>query len=111
MSKTSSFNSPNSKFLEIFGFIRIDFMCFSNKGFLEIYSVFPKEKWVFFFADNSLQKYYDIYHDILQPVDHFLKQCCFIKLFFTVFSMFNVKGFLKSTEFEFQFALRIPVVS
>ena len=30
VSKTSTFNSPNSQYLKIFGFIRIDFMCFSN---------------------------------------------------------------------------------
>ena len=41
--KTSTFNSPNSQYLEIFGFILIDFMCFSDKGFLEIYSVFHKK--------------------------------------------------------------------
>ena len=47
------FNSPNSQYLEIFGFIRIDFMCFSDKGFLEIYTVFHKKWVVFFYADNS----------------------------------------------------------
>ena len=50
--KTSSFNSQNSQYLDIFGFIRIDFMCFSNKGFREIYSVIHK-KGRFYYADNS----------------------------------------------------------
>ena len=44
VSKTSSFDSLNSQYLEIFGSIQIDFMSFSNVVFLEIYSVFPKEK-------------------------------------------------------------------
>ena len=50
--KTTTFNFPNSQYLEIFGFIRIDFMCFSDKGFLELYSVFHKKIVVFFNADN-----------------------------------------------------------
>ena len=43
MFKTSNFNSPNTQYLETFEFIRIDFMFFSDKGFLEIYSVFQKK--------------------------------------------------------------------
>ena len=51
--KTSTFNSPNSQYLEIFRFIGIDFMCFSDQGFLEINSVFHEKIVVFFCADNS----------------------------------------------------------
>ena len=50
--ETSTFNYPNSKYLEIFTFIRIDFMCFSDKGLLEINSVFRQKIVVFFYADN-----------------------------------------------------------
>ena len=53
VSKTSTFDSPNSQYLEIFGFIRIAVMCFLNVVFLEIYSEFPKEKRVFLFGDYS----------------------------------------------------------
>ena len=53
VSKPSSFNFPNSQYLEIFGFNRIDFMCFGDRGILGIYSLFHKEVVVFFFADNS----------------------------------------------------------
>ena len=56
VSKTTTFDSLNSKHLEIFGFISIDFMCFSSVVFLEINFVFPKEKCVFFFASYSLRK-------------------------------------------------------
>ena len=56
--KISTFNSRNSLYLEIFGFIRINFMCFSNKAFLEIYSVFPKQMCVFFFCRLSTKKPY-----------------------------------------------------
>ena len=48
VSKDSTFDSLNSQCLEIFGFIKIDFMCFSNLVFLKIYSVFPQKKCVFF---------------------------------------------------------------
>ena len=34
----------------------------------------------------------------------------FSKIFFTVFSIFKVIVFQKSTEFELEFAMRIPVV-
>ena len=34
---------PKSQYLEIFGFIRIDFISFSDNGFLDIYSVFHKK--------------------------------------------------------------------
>ena len=44
VSKTSTLDSLNFHYLEIFEFIQIDFMCFSNVVFLEICSVFPKEK-------------------------------------------------------------------
>ena len=53
VSKTSTFDSVNSQYLKIFEFILVDFMYFSNVLFLEIYSVFPKEKCVFFFADYT----------------------------------------------------------
>ena len=33
------------------------------------------------------------------------------KIFFTVFSIFKVIVFQKSTEFELEFAMRIPVVN
>ena len=42
--------------------------------------------------------------------DKFLKQRCFIRLFFAVFSIFNVIGFYKSTKFDFEFTLLIPVI-
>ena len=58
VSKTSTFYSLNSQYLEIFGFIRIDFMFFSNKVFVEIYSVFPKQMCVFFFCRLSTKKIY-----------------------------------------------------
>ena len=41
--ENSTLKSEKFQYLEIFGFIRIDFMCFSDKGFLEIYSVFHKK--------------------------------------------------------------------
>ena len=41
--KTSICNSPNFQYLEIFEFIRIYYMCFSDKGLLEIYSVLHKK--------------------------------------------------------------------
>ena len=50
--KTCSFNFLNSQYLDIFGFIRFNFMCFSDTGFLEIYSVFHKKGVVFFYTDN-----------------------------------------------------------
>ena len=51
--KTSRVNSPNSQYLEIFEFIRIDFIYFSDKGFLEIDSVLNKKMIVFLYDDNS----------------------------------------------------------
>ena len=54
--KTSTFDSINSQYLEIFVFIRIDVMCFTEVVFLKIYSVFPEQKCVFFFADKSQKK-------------------------------------------------------
>ena len=52
-SKTSTFDSQTFQYLEIFGFIPIDFMCFSNVVFLEIYSVFCKQESVFLFLGLS----------------------------------------------------------
>ena len=53
VSKTGNFNFPNSQYLEIFVFIRIDFMYFSNKGFVGIHSVFHTQRFVLFLANNS----------------------------------------------------------
>ena len=64
VSKTSTFDSQYSQYLEIFGFIRIDFMSFSIVVFLEIYSVFPKTRCVFNFADYSLKKLLERYNDV-----------------------------------------------
>ena len=50
-------------------------MCFSNKGFLKIYSGFPKLRVVFFYADNSQKNYYDRYYDILHTIAPILRQC------------------------------------
>ena len=55
--------------------------------------------------------YNDRYYDMFHPVARTIRQCLFVKLFFTVFSMFTIIGFYKSTEFEFEFAQRIPSVS
>ena len=55
--ETSTFNYPNSQYLEIFTFIRIDFIGFSDKGLLEINSVFRKKMVVFFYADNWKKSY------------------------------------------------------
>ena len=41
--KTSTFSSSDSQYLEIFGYIRIDFVCFSDNGFLKNYSAFHKK--------------------------------------------------------------------
>ena len=46
VSKKSTFDSPDFQYLEIFGLIRIDFMTFTNNGFVGIYSVFHKQKFV-----------------------------------------------------------------
>ena len=51
VSKISTFDSLNFRYFEKLGFIRTDFMCFSNVVVLEIYSVFPKQKCVFCFVD------------------------------------------------------------
>ena len=56
VSKISTFDSLNPQYFEIFGFNLIDFVCFSNVVFLEIYSIFPKEKRVFFFQIIHLDK-------------------------------------------------------
>ena len=69
VSDHSTLNSINSQYFEMFGFNRIDFIYFGDKGILGIYSVFHKEVVVFFFEDNSqIKNYYDRYYDILHQV-------------------------------------------
>ena len=87
---TSTFNSPNPQYFEIFGFIRIDFMCFSDKGFLEINLVFNKKIVVFYYADNSyrrilLQILRYITHDSIDSTTMLIQKANFI-----VFSVFYV---------------------
>ena len=106
--KTSTFNFQNSQYLEIFGFIRIDFVCFSDKGFPEIYSLFHK-KISFSFMPIMHKKAIATDTTILHTLAPIVRQCKFKKLIFTV-SVFYVIGLQKSTEFEFEFALHIPVV-
>ena len=65
-------------------------MCFSTIEFLGIHSVFHKQKFVSFFANNSLNNYYDRYYDILQTVAYNLQQYCFKTMFFNVFSILKV---------------------
>ena len=73
--KASPINSPNSQYLEIFGFIRIDFTCFSDTGFQEINSVFHKK--LSFFSIPIIHKkaittdttiYYTGHHWLLDKV-------------------------------------------
>ena len=61
---TSPSASQISQYLEIFGFIGIYFMFFSNKEFVGIHSVLNKSKSVFYGDDNLLKKY-----DILRTVE------------------------------------------
>ena len=121
VSKHSTFNFPNSQYLKIFWFNIIDFMCFGDKrnaGICvseiietqELFSI-PPSPWPF----SSFQKINkkNLLRQILwyiYTVDYFKKQC-FNKLFFTAFSIFKDIVFLKSTEFELKFALRIPIVN
>ena len=44
--KTSILDSSNFQYLDIFGFIQINFMCFTNNGFVGIHSVSHKPKFV-----------------------------------------------------------------
>ena len=97
--KTSTVYSPNSLHLEISGFIRQDFSCCTNK---EIRSVFHKGK-MFSSLFTSKLRYKE---KIFQLVQIILKGNIS-----TVFSEFNVIGFEKKAEFEFQFALRVPRIS
>ena len=85
VSKTSTFYSLNSYYFEIFGFIRIDCMCFSNKLFLEIYSVFPKQMCVFLLPIIYKKNYLNRYYDILQMLTIFLKHVLFYKVIFCCF--------------------------
>ena len=57
------------------------------------------------------KNYYNRYYDILHRVARILRQCGdnVVSIFF--FCIFTVIGFSKSTGFEFEFSLRIPVVS
>ena len=89
-SNADTFDSPNSQYLEIFGFIRIDFMYFSNNGFVGIHSVFHKQQ---FFSLPIIHNKKLLRQILLQTVAQNLKQYCFKRLFFTVFSIFNVIGF------------------
>ena len=56
VSKLSTFNSPYSEYLEIFGFNLINFLCFGDKrnaGFIQ-YST--ESIVVFFFPENDLKE-------------------------------------------------------
>ena len=72
--KTSTFNSPNFPYLEIFGFIRIDFMCFTDKGFLKMYSVFHKKMSFSSMPIIHKNSYYDRYYDILHTFAPIVRQ-------------------------------------
>ena len=61
VSKTRTVDSPNSQHLEILGFNRIDFSCFTNK---EIQSVFHGAKICFLHFYSFIEKYYDRYYDV-----------------------------------------------
>ena len=79
---------------------------------IRISSVFHKRKSSFssilkFIKKNFSGRYYDILH----PVARIIQQCLF-ESYFLLFSVClpSYAFHLKSTEFEFEFALRIPSV-
>ena len=65
--KTSTFNSQNLQYVERFGLILIDFMCFSDKGFLEMYSVFQKKEGRFLLCRQFIKK---ILRQIVRYITH-----------------------------------------
>ena len=79
-------------------------MCFSDKGFLEIYSLFHKKG---SFHKKNITTDTTIYYT--QQHAPILRQYLFKKFIFTVFSEFNFIGFQKSTQLEFELVLRIPI--
>ena len=108
--KTSSFYSLNSQYLEIFEFVRINFMCFAIRYSFKFIQYCINKAVFSYFADYTKKKILGQILQYITTLTFFLKQCCLIKLFFAVFSIVNVIGFQKSVEFEFEFSLRIPVI-
>ena len=53
VSKTSTYDTPNSIYLELFGYIGLDFRYFENKEFVQ-YSLNPN--FIFLVAEISLKK-------------------------------------------------------
>ena len=87
--QTSIFDSPNSLYLKIVGFIRCDSFSFSS---------------ILKFIKKN---YYDRYYDILHPVARIIRQCLVEKLFL-LFSVYLPSWAFYGTEFQFEFELRIP---
>ena len=76
----------------------------------ELYVFYKVNGRFLFYRKLIRNNHYDRYYDILHLKQFFKKQWCFSKLFFTVFSIFKVIVFYKSTEFGFEFEMRIPIV-
>ena len=84
VSKTNTFDSPNSLHLKIFGFIRYDFECSRDK---ESFSI-PQTSQFIFFDFKVNKKNIMTYYDILHPGPHGSFYNVYLKSYFLLFSVY-----------------------